>query len=203
MAGSGKKTFTAGDVLTASDVNNYLMDQTVMVFGGTAARASAIPTPSEGMFAVTTDNDELDYYDGTNWVPALPVGSWQSWAPTLSGGWLNGNGTYDAKYCQIGKTVHWRVTFTVGSTTTKGSGMVMSLPVTAAATNSAVSAQGFLVTGSTRYIASVLFGNTTTVTIGTSVANATYTTWNAMTATTPFTWATNDIVILAGTYEAA
>jgi hypothetical protein len=151
----------------------------------------------DGALAMRTLGQEIDTSVGTGLL------AWVTYAPTLSSGWLNGNGTYDAKYCKIGKIVHWRVTFTVGSTTTKGSGMVMSLPVTAAATNSAVSAQGFLVTGSTRYIASVLFGSTTTVTIGTSVANATYTTWNAMTATTPFTWATNDIVILAGTYEAA
>ena len=35
MAGAGKKTFTAGEVLTASDVNTYLMEQSVMYFGGT------------------------------------------------------------------------------------------------------------------------------------------------------------------------
>ena len=49
MAGAGKKTFTAGEILTASDTNTYLMEQTVMNFAGTAARASAIPTPSTGM----------------------------------------------------------------------------------------------------------------------------------------------------------
>jgi hypothetical protein len=49
MAGAGKKTFTAGEILTASDTNTYLMEQTVMYFAGTAARASAIPTPSTGM----------------------------------------------------------------------------------------------------------------------------------------------------------
>jgi hypothetical protein len=49
MAGAGKKTFTAGEILTASDTNTYLMEQTVMYFAGTAARSSAIPTPSTGM----------------------------------------------------------------------------------------------------------------------------------------------------------
>jgi hypothetical protein len=76
MAGSGKKTFTAGDVLTASDVNNYLMDQTVMVFAGTAARSSAIPTPSEGMVSYQKDTDAIEAYDGSNWVtrvsPSVP-----------------------------------------------------------------------------------------------------------------------------------
>jgi hypothetical protein len=68
MAGAGKKTFTAGETLTASDVNSYLMDQTVMVFGGTAARSSAVPTPSEGMISYQTDTDAIEAYDGSAWV---------------------------------------------------------------------------------------------------------------------------------------
>jgi hypothetical protein len=67
MAGLGRKVFTAGDVLTASDVQNYLMDQSVMVFAGTAARSSAIPTPTEGMTTYRADLDQLESYDGTQW----------------------------------------------------------------------------------------------------------------------------------------
>ncbi len=111
MAGAGKKTFTAGETLTASDVNSYLMEQSVMVFGGTAARSSAIPTPTEGMFAVTTDNDELDYYDGSNWVSALPVGAWTAFTPTWTGLTV-GNGTYEvAAYNLIGKTAFVEISF--------------------------------------------------------------------------------------------
>lgn len=68
MAGLGKKTFTAGEVLTASDVNGYLMEQAVMVFGGTAARSSAIPSPSEGMMSYRTDDDVVEVFDGTEYV---------------------------------------------------------------------------------------------------------------------------------------
>jgi hypothetical protein len=68
MAGAGKKTFTAGEVLTASDTNTYLMEQTVMVFGGTAARSSAIPTPSEGMVSYRTDIDIVETYNGSSWI---------------------------------------------------------------------------------------------------------------------------------------
>jgi len=67
MAGAGKKTFTAGEVLTASDVNTFLMEQSVMVFGGTAARSSAIPTPSEGMTTYRTDTQQIESYDGAEW----------------------------------------------------------------------------------------------------------------------------------------
>jgi hypothetical protein len=67
MAGLGRKEWSPGDTLTASDVNGYLMDQAVMVFAGTAARASAIPTPSAGMVAYSTATS-LQVYNGTAWV---------------------------------------------------------------------------------------------------------------------------------------
>lgn len=67
MAGLGRKVFVAGEVLEASEVNGYLMDQTVMVFGGTAARASAIPSPSEGMVTYLTDDNSTTVWNGTSW----------------------------------------------------------------------------------------------------------------------------------------
>lgn len=63
---SGRKTFTAGEVLQAADVNDFLMDQSVMVFAGTAARGSAIPSPSEGMVTYLQDSDEVEVYT-TSW----------------------------------------------------------------------------------------------------------------------------------------
>jgi hypothetical protein len=68
--GSGFRTFTAGEVLTASNVQNYLMDQSVMVFGGSAARSSAIGTANfeEGMISYLTDTDKVEAYNGTNWA---------------------------------------------------------------------------------------------------------------------------------------
>jgi hypothetical protein len=67
MAGLGRKTFVAGDILTAAQVQNYLQDQAVMVFAGTAARGSAIAAPSEGMFAYLSDVNLLTFYDGAAW----------------------------------------------------------------------------------------------------------------------------------------
>lgn len=62
---SGRKVFTAGEVLQAADVNDYLMDQSVMVFAGTAARGSAIPSPTEGMVTYRSDDDVVEVYDGS------------------------------------------------------------------------------------------------------------------------------------------
>jgi hypothetical protein len=68
MPGLGRKTFVALEVLTAANVNGYLMDQTVMVFAGTAARASAIATASAGMATYITDIAQFQVYNGTAWT---------------------------------------------------------------------------------------------------------------------------------------
>jgi hypothetical protein len=68
--GSGYKAFTAGSVLTASDVNNYLMEQGVMYFATTAARDTAITAPEDGMVAYVGSNDAnegLYTYNGSTW----------------------------------------------------------------------------------------------------------------------------------------
>ena len=68
MAGLGRRTFQAGEVLTASNVMAYLQDQAVMNFAGTAARGSAIGTAvSEGMVSYLADNNFVQAYDGTAW----------------------------------------------------------------------------------------------------------------------------------------
>ena len=69
MAGLGRKVFTAGEVLTAANVQGYLMDQTVMVFDDEAARTAAIGTPTEGMVSYTKDDNALEYYSGAVWTP--------------------------------------------------------------------------------------------------------------------------------------
>jgi hypothetical protein len=62
-----RKEFESFTRLDASDVNTYLMDQTVMTFAGTAARGSAIGTATEGMVTWLNDENALQVYDGTAW----------------------------------------------------------------------------------------------------------------------------------------
>jgi hypothetical protein len=69
MAGAGFKTFAVGEVLTANNVNTYLMQQTVMVFATSAARSSALSTNvAEGMVSYLSDTNVLEKYDGAAWV---------------------------------------------------------------------------------------------------------------------------------------
>lgn len=69
MAGSGYKLFATGDVLTAAQVNNYLQEQTVMVFANAAARTTALASVlSEGMVSYLKDTDVVEIYTGAAWV---------------------------------------------------------------------------------------------------------------------------------------
>lgn len=66
--GSGFKDFAAGDVLTAADVDGYLMRQTVMTFADASARDTALSgVLDEGMFAYLEDTDSVTVYSGTAW----------------------------------------------------------------------------------------------------------------------------------------
>ncbi len=68
MAGAGYKLFATGDVLTASQVNTYLMQQTIMVFANSSARTSALSgVLAEGMFSYLQDTNSTEYYDGSAW----------------------------------------------------------------------------------------------------------------------------------------
>ena len=72
MAGLGRKVFTAGEVLTAANVQGYLQDQVVQVYAGTAARSSAVGTATEGMISYLTDTNVVQYYDGAAWADLVP-----------------------------------------------------------------------------------------------------------------------------------
>jgi hypothetical protein len=72
-AGLGFKTFATGDVLSAADVNGYLM-QGVLVFASATARDTAITAPAEGQYAYLKDTNVTYYYDGATWVVSGATG---------------------------------------------------------------------------------------------------------------------------------
>jgi hypothetical protein len=71
MAGAGYKLFATGDVLTAAQVNTFLMQQTVMVFASSTARTTALSgVLAEGMVSYLQDTNSLEVYDGSAWIGA-------------------------------------------------------------------------------------------------------------------------------------
>ena len=69
MAGAGYKLFVNGNTLSASDLNTYLQQQTVMVFADSTARTTALSgVLSAGMISYLTGTNSLETYNGSAWV---------------------------------------------------------------------------------------------------------------------------------------
>ena len=66
-AGLGFKDFVTGEVLTAADVDGYLM-QGIWVFDDAAARDAAVTSPQEGNACYLKDTNEVLTYSGSVWV---------------------------------------------------------------------------------------------------------------------------------------
>lgn len=71
MAGAGIKLFSTGAVLTAAQVNTYLMDQSIHRFADATARSAAYSsagvTLAEGMFSYLDSTNKLYFYNGSSW----------------------------------------------------------------------------------------------------------------------------------------
>lgn len=73
MAGAGIRVFASGEILTAAQVNQYLMDQSVTRFADAATRDASFggagqPTLSEGRVCYLDSTNLIQYYDGSTWV---------------------------------------------------------------------------------------------------------------------------------------
>jgi hypothetical protein len=62
------KVFTNGSVLNASEINDNLMNQSVMVFSNATARSAALTSPVEGMLTWLQDVNRYENYNGSAWV---------------------------------------------------------------------------------------------------------------------------------------
>lgn len=61
------KTFVNGFPLNASELNEYLMNQSISVFVDAAARDVAITSPVDGQYAHLTGSDTLTRFNGSAW----------------------------------------------------------------------------------------------------------------------------------------
>jgi hypothetical protein len=145
------------------------------------------------------DADKLDGQEGSFYTNLDNMtGAWTVWTPT----WTNltvGNGLITARYRRIGKTVHFALVFTFGSTSSISGAVSVSLPATAQ-NASLIHARFIMVDQGTAFVAGNVLPNTTT---SISLADATVAALANVTATVPFTWTTNDVMYISGFFEEA
>lgn len=201
-------TFTAGNILRASEVNTYLMKQAVMTFTTTSAADTALgANKSKGMLVYATSNDFIYAWNGAAWIPFASalgsgsgyMGAWTGYTPTLTGITL-GNGTTAFTFVQQGKTVHVRGRLTFGSTTAVTGAASISLPVTATSVNFVPS-----LTARAGGLDYAMLPIATVNTVGINALGSAGAYANRVTVSNliPGTWTTNDFITLSATYEAA
>jgi hypothetical protein len=189
------KVFTAGTLGTASDINTYLMKQSVMVFADASARNAALTSPTEGMVTYQEGSNHLTVYTGTEWVP-FDTG-WQTYTPTLAGVTLGSGYTLSAAYVSIGKTVIVQFYFALGATSAITGDVSFSLPINHASSNRSGQAGTCVITDAspaTRYPGTVLLSGTPGYAfLRVGNASGTYLTQVALSSSIPIAvWAVND-----------
>lgn len=179
----------------ANAIQNAIVDAKGDLIAATAADTPARLAVGANNTVLIADSAEST---GLRWG-----GGWAAYTPTTSGITV-GNGTLQARYAQIGKTVFLEILFTLGSTSAVTGTPNFSIPVTAKVSsytlNGTVSLGDY---GAATYVG--LAGNPT----GSGVYIAAFNTagsWGveagSISATVPFTWTTNDYIAVKMTYEA-
>jgi len=137
---------------------------------------------------------------GSSWT-------WQSWTPTWTN--VSGGTTTFAKYTQIGKTIIFRVKYTLAGANVSGA-IIFSTPtsinsdLTTSLTDIVTSSAMLTDTSAGFYFPStVVWQSSTTLGIYPSSASGTYMSLVTASSTVPFTWATTDVIEAWGIYEAA
>ena len=195
------KVFSNGSVLNASEINDNLMNQSVAVFSNSAARNAAITSPVEGQLVYLEDVKNYQSYNGSSWLELITPGAWTAYTPTLAGITL-GNGTMSARYALIGKTMHLRFDFTLGSTSAITGQARFSLPsgITTPFPLAEPVGVGNALIGS-NYSLIVTVNTSSQLTAKIQRADATYLVSENTTSTTPGTWTTGSKLSARATME--
>jgi hypothetical protein len=115
------KLFASGEVLTASDLQTYSVDQSVLNFATSADRTTALPTPSQGMVSFLEDSGTTwQYYELYNvttnpggaktagWYPTFGATFYASATRSAVSGTVYAVGAAGFTYSELTDTLNWR-----------------------------------------------------------------------------------------------
>jgi len=107
------KVWAVNEILTAADMNTYVGNQTILSFAGTAARATAIGTPVEGMLSYV-GSGVVEVYAGTatGWAEisgggGVTVGTAAPTSPDEGDLWLDSTEAKMYVYYDDGSSAQW------------------------------------------------------------------------------------------------
>jgi hypothetical protein len=184
---------TSGDVTITNSMATAI-DAKGDLVAGTGADAFARLAVGANNTSLVADSAEAT---GLKWE-----GAWTTWTPTNNNISL-GNGTLTARYSKVGKTINfiWRVIF--GSTTTISGSPNFTLPFGTASDNQ--NFQAALLDSGTAWLGAFASGSGGVVYMDLAFTNGTYltTSGGGFSSTAPFTWTTNDSIVVKGSYEAS
>lgn len=192
-----------------------LTQTTVKYFTVASISGTTVTIDSSTSYTLTSATISAAYSSNASCPPGFP--DWFSYTPT----WVSqvtqpvlNNGTLTGKFSRVGKTIHFRLFWRAGSTTTFGSGnYYWGLPVaassfyTTAGTNQSFNGGGYIedntVTGYAAsahgLINSTLGANQFLMYYNSSAGGQA----GGVSPTTPFTFGSLDYINFAGSYEAA
>ena len=164
-------------------------------------------TTTDGNIAFDRTNEDLSIGDGSA-SQIVHMGAWKTWTPSWTGLTV-GNGTLTyARYDVSGKTITARVRFVLGTTSSIGAAVTLTLPITAKSDYvggwDTLGPASLADSGVAIFQGMVRYESTTTVKIvNINNASTTIIVQGDLSATVPFTWTTNDVIQAVFTYEAA
>lgn len=128
---TGYHDFTAGETLTAANLEDYCHLQGIMTFASAAARNAALAAVlREGLFAYLQDSNTVTVYSGAAWSTVGPVhGGWLSHTPAVTQSGAVAITVNNSTYCRQGRRIEWRFTVSVTGSGTAANLVTLSLPV--------------------------------------------------------------------------
>lgn len=190
------KEFVPGEAGLASDVNTYLMNQSVMTFTNSADRDLNLTAPTEGMAVYLTGNDHYQFYNGSSWITTDLA--WNAYTPTLTN---HTNSSTTAYYYRVGKVIHFYVYGVVSAAPT---GIItVSLPVQSTSATRQLANVRMVVAGTTYFGQGIFVASGLSCQIVAFYAAGTYLSSGSTSATVPAAWVSGNTYLIVGTYEAA